>query len=76
MCFLSTTFPNAPAHPPILFDQSLIHAVGTPYSGTLDLWYLIGPRWRPPKEVEGTARIVKRMGILAGEKAAKQLGRL
>ena len=23
MCFLSTTFPNAPAHPPILFDQSL-----------------------------------------------------
>ena len=28
MCFLSTTFPNAPAHPPppppILFDQSLI----------------------------------------------------
>ena len=29
MCFLSTTFPNAPAHPmpppPILFDQSLIH---------------------------------------------------
>ena len=25
MCFLSTTFPNAPAHPPILFDQSLIN---------------------------------------------------
>ena len=25
MCFLSTKFPNAPAHPaPILFDQSLI----------------------------------------------------
>ena len=27
MCFLPTTFPNAPAHPlppPILFDQSLI----------------------------------------------------
>ena len=24
MCFLSTTFPNAPAHPPILFDQSLM----------------------------------------------------
>ena len=23
MCFLSTTFPNALAHPPILFDQSL-----------------------------------------------------
>ena len=24
MCFLSTIFPNAPAHPPpILFDQSL-----------------------------------------------------
>ena len=23
MCFLSTTFPNAPAHPPILFDQFL-----------------------------------------------------
>ena len=24
MCFLSTTFPNAPAHlPPLLFDQSL-----------------------------------------------------
>ena len=26
MCFLSTTFPNAPAHPPILFDQSLTTA--------------------------------------------------
>ena len=26
MCFLSTTFPNAPASPPpILFDQSLTH---------------------------------------------------
>ena len=24
MCFLTTTFPNAPARPPILFDQSLI----------------------------------------------------
>ena len=25
MCFLTTTFPNAPAHPPpILFDQSLM----------------------------------------------------
>ena len=23
MCFLSTTFPNAPPPPPILFDQSL-----------------------------------------------------
>ena len=23
MRFLSTTFPNSPAHPPILFDQSL-----------------------------------------------------
>ena len=33
MCFLSTTFPNAPAHPPppILFDQSLNQLIILPY---------------------------------------------
>ena len=39
MCFLSTTFPNAPAHPspPILFDQSLngrFHHLGTYFSSS------------------------------------------
>ena len=37
MCFLSTTFPNAPAQTPILFDQSLngrFHHLGTYFSSS------------------------------------------
>ena len=32
MCISSTTFPNAPAHPPILFDQSLTEILDSPKS--------------------------------------------